>query len=1170
MEKKEIIKALKEFSEKDTIDLSAQLLFKSEYEIINEYIKNLSARIKPESAATELLNTLLGDITETNVTKEVNLENSFIDFVIREPGNTNPVCIELKPLFRISRTRNLLYKEKLNYLSYKEQIQKYLRKKGVEYVILTNIEDVYIFNRNAIIDFKPFNVDSEENKKPAKLTEIFEAYLNNRSFWDTIRKYEDDIQLGDLDIEFFEDLKKWYSHFDYINFLDDCNFSKEELVVLFINKFIFIKTLEDFGLIPYRFVQDEYERYVLKWKAKGYAVVFRQFFREIENFFEMYYNTELFNSNFFDYIDLDKKNIQIFKETFERILGLDAWSLAFGKGLVHYNYRQINEDIFGKAYETWIAENRKDEGIFYTPSKITSYMAEKLVDYLFDEPISALLEELKKPKQDENKVDFLINKITNIRIIDSSSGSGSYLIKVLKVVYEKYKKLDKETKWASKFASSSLYNVPENVKFVVKFRERLLFSESNELSLISSIILNHLFAADKDERAIDIAKTNIWKEAVKLNPQDYSFRLLDSDKMHILPNLELNFIKGDSLTDFEFENQVDILVKEFKNELTKLFEIRKEYIKDPYAPEIIEEAVNIKERIRKRLLEDTQFKHSLFFPLEFFFCFFKDDATPLPKDQWGFDGVISNPPWEELYPVKKEFAFQNKIIASDLTGKYKLNMKKFEAQFNIALQNSEENSRLWEEYQDYYKAMSILISQKYKYSVMKPPSSLAMRTHLNLFKVFMERNISIIKSNGFFANLVPSSFQTDEGGYGLRRMLIYENTLKELVSFENRGYFDIEMQKNRKLFPEVDSRFKFSIVIAHKKKSDKYNFKSKFYLRDPDDLNNDNFIEYNQEKIEEFSPKTLSIMEFSKDMDYILCQKIRSGKNFFGELGYVLRREFNLTDDKEILKTKRDDDDILVFEGKMIHQFCSAFNTPRYFINCKVGYDNLLGKEIKRIKSLYKDIADVIDIEKNFHSSKFLLDYQTYRFGYRVIASSTNERTLISTILPKNKFSVYSIFYLVNHYYEEKNGQILQRKLGSDDSVFIMSIFNSLTLNYYIRNKISANLTMNFIYELPIASSDTEIRRRIIELGFNLLYKKSNPEDYEDLRTELALKIDERNDLALIRAELEVIVAKKLYGLEKSEWEYITQTFIYGSESDTKAELDEIVRFSIELWDNIN
>ena len=61
--------------------------------------------------------------------------------------------------------------------------------------------------------------------------------------------------------------------------------------------------------------------------------------------------------------------------------------------------------------------------------------------------------------------------------------------------------------------------------------------------------------------------------------------------------------------------------------------------------------------------------------------------------------------------------------------------------------------------------------------------------------------------------------------------------------------------------------------------------------------------------------------------------------------------------------------------------------------------------------------------------------------------------------------------YLRNYNYEFSKGKLKQTQTSYEEVIVILSLLNSLTLNYYIRNKISANLTMNFIYELPFPKS---------------------------------------------------------------------------------------------------
>ncbi len=50
----------------------------------------------------------------------------------------------------------LIRAKALDYEKHKDQVQKYLTSN--DFVLLTNLNDTYLFNRDSIIDFKPFYV----------------------------------------------------------------------------------------------------------------------------------------------------------------------------------------------------------------------------------------------------------------------------------------------------------------------------------------------------------------------------------------------------------------------------------------------------------------------------------------------------------------------------------------------------------------------------------------------------------------------------------------------------------------------------------------------------------------------------------------------------------------------------------------------------------------------------------------------------------------------------------------------------------------------------------------------------------------------------------------------------------------------------------------------------
>uniref|UniRef100_UPI00261E8EB0 hypothetical protein n=1 Tax=Thermococcus sp. TaxID=35749 RepID=UPI00261E8EB0 len=91
------------------------------------------------------------------------------------------------------------------------------------------------------------------------------------------------------------------------------------------------------------------------------------------------------------------------------------------------------------------------------------------------------------------------------------------------------------------------------------------------------------------------------------------------------------------------------------------------------------------------------------------------------------------------------------------------------------------------------------------------------------------------------------------------------------------------------------------------------------------------------------------------------------------------------------------------------------------------------------------------------------------------------------------------------------------------------------------------NLTMFFLYELPIPEPKPETKARIVELAFKLLYRKGH---YDDMAKELGIRtseITDEDERREIRAELEAIIARDVFGPDKREMEYILSTFIYGN-----------------------
>ena len=701
----EILNALREFVAQEKhefllIDSAPKKV--SAYAPLEKYLQDLQ-RSKPETAAEDLFSALWKDVMGREPTRQVGLADGYVDFMLPEPTG-GFVPLELKPLFKLDKDGSV-WRSVANPSHHVKQVQKYLRDN--EYVILTDLHTAWFFGvRDFYSEQKPFN--------SIPFADFLERCRENRSVVDVVRRLEDTAEKPELEQEFFNDLKKWFNEFDKVKWVPAE--LKDESIILLINKLIFARTIEDYGLVPFRFTQDAYIKHTRDWQAKGPHKIVPKVLNEFEEFFDEYYDTEIFSKRILDRLDKDPDNLQRFCDKLNFILGINPWDDAFKRGIVHYNYRRIDEDIFGKSYEMFLAANRKDEGIYYTPAGITGPMADSLVNSLVGKTVDEICVAVGSQKCDFNRAEELMAQLFEIRVADTACGSGGFLIKTLRCFWLQYQRVEKASHWVVELTSHKdgelyLAEMPPNVENALAFRRRQ--NLDNARILIAQILLRHIFGVDKDPGALEVAKTNIWKEAVKLSPEAYNYRLLKTDIVKILPNLELNFHCADSLVDVELGKQTAWLAEYHQAELKKLAELRARYIANPMRHESLDEALALRKKVRANFIEHFQTENLPCepggFALHFWPCWFKADgsarvpradsgvapesstdklksdkrasgATPdaaretraLPQSAAGFDGILGNPPWEGFKPIRKEFAASfyrgNRIASARVPG----------------------------------------------------------------------------------------------------------------------------------------------------------------------------------------------------------------------------------------------------------------------------------------------------------------------------------------------------------------------------------------------------------------------------------------------------------------------------------------------------------------------
>ena len=81
---------------------------------------------------------------------------------------------------------------------------------------------------------------------------------------------------------------------------------------------------------------------------------------------------------------------------------------------------------------------------------------------------------------------------------------------------------------------------------------------------------------------------------------------------------------------------------------------------------------------------------------------------------------------------------------------------------------------------------------------------------INLYSLFVERSMSIVRPNGIVGLLVPSGIASDKTASTFFGRVTAEGRLQALYDFENRRpRFHLPL-----FFPEVDSRQKFCVLVV--------------------------------------------------------------------------------------------------------------------------------------------------------------------------------------------------------------------------------------------------------------------------------------------------------------------------------------------------------------------
>ena len=506
----------------------------------------------------------------------------------------------------------------------------------------------------------------------------------------------------------------------------------------------------------------------------------------------------------------------------------------------------------------------------------------------------------------------------------------------------------------------------------------------------------------------------------------------------------------------------------------------------------------------------------------------------------GFDAVVGNPPWDALRPRAKEFyaGLDLRVLDAPTRRERQGVQRRQDQRREVSAQR-----------QSYAEAFAR--QRRVHRRLFRWQSARVGDRHTggdpDLWKLFMERCALLVRDGGEVGLLVPSAFHTNASAAGVRQLYLRRMALRVCYSFDNRGgLFDIHRS------------FKFDAVLARRDDAGTRSFRCAFHLLDPAWLRAPSpTLRYTPEFLRRAGGDHCVFPELRSELDLQVAEACYEGAPSLGrvcdEREIRLSSALHMTHDAgrftpaaDELAEGEDARDphraaallqrgfVVLHEGKTFHQFDDRWGAPpRYLVH----------------------------LDRVADRPRWTRAARHYRLAFRAVASSTNERTCIFSVLPPGCLCGNSAPVEAHPW-----------RRPSSEALELAAMANTHTVDFLVRVRSSANVNLFILRHTAWPALEHPALRSLAihgalrlvcnHEGYAALWREQLGDAWAEAGPRMAWPAVALPEARWrLRAVLDALAAHA-FGLSREQYEHVLSTFSHRANADAP-------RLCLEAFDEL-